>query len=174
MSSDKNVTAELDLKRSSETKFQKSSRRISKLPKCSPSKLNSSRPNTAEANQPTLDFVTRMKLKEKISELQQLNNELRFKLTTVEAKLRTKDTELIAAESLNKQMKQLLDKHINREQELNSQVLNLERKVTKFSQQLRELEEGTSSSIKPFIIDNMVATVKNVYLYTKPSNRSGN
>ncbi|XP_037046936.1 coiled-coil domain-containing protein 102B-like [Bradysia coprophila] len=141
MSNEKAVLPELNLKRSSETKLQKSSRRVSKLPKCSPSKLNGSRPQTAEANQATLDFPTRMKLKEKISELQQLNNELKFKITTAEAKLKTKDTELIAAESLNKQIKQLLDKHINREQELNVQILNLERKVTKFSQQLGELEE---------------------------------
>lgn len=118
---------------------------MSRLPKCSPIKSHSVRPKTAdthEVNEQTLDFPTRMKLKEKISELQQLNNELRFKLTTAEAKLKAKDSELITADTLNKQIKHLLDKHINREQELNVQILSLEKKVTRYQQQLNSLEEG--------------------------------
>lgn len=131
-------------KRSSETKLLKSTRK-SRLPKSSPNKTTLNRPKTTDTqgNETTLDFPTRMKLKDKISELQQLNNELRFKLTTAETKLRAKDSEVIAAESLNKQIKQLLDKHINREQELNSQIMNLEKKLAKINQQVVELEEGT-------------------------------
>lgn len=145
MSHNKEVISEPTLsKRLSETKLQKSARRVSRLPKCSPIKSHSLRQKTndTEGNQEALDFPTRMKLKEKISELQQLNNELRFKLTTAEAKLRAKDGELIAAESLNKQIKQLLDKHINREQEQNSQILNLEKRISKAGQQISEFEEG--------------------------------
>lgn len=129
-------------KRLSETKSKKSIRRASRLPKCSPIKPNRPKTVDTETNEHALDFPTRMKFKEKISELQQLNNELKFKLTTAETKLRTKDSELIAAESLNKQIKHLLDKHINREQELNAQILNLEKKISKLSHQLNELEEG--------------------------------
>lgn len=147
MSDIQEVIPETNLsKRLSETKSKKSIRRASRLPKSSPNKSNLARPKTADdGNEQTLDFPTRMKLKEKISELQQLNNELRFKLTTAETKLRTKDSELIAAESLNKQMKHLLDKHITREQELNGQILNLEKKVAKLHHQLDELEEGLIS-----------------------------
>lgn len=131
-------------KRSSETKLHKSNRK-SRLPKSSPNKSN--RPKTTESEGNQLDFPTRMKLKEKISELQQLNNELRFKLTTTETKLKGKDSELIAAESLNKQIKQLLDKHITHEQELNGQILNLEKRVTKTTQQMMEMEEGILTCI---------------------------
>lgn len=138
-------------KRSSETKLKKSGRRVSKLPKCSPIKSNSVRPITADPNEQALDFPTRMKLKEKISELQQLNNEMRFKLTTAETRLKAKDSELIVVESLNKQIKHLLDKHINREQELNGQIVNLEKKVTKFQHQISELEEGTYFEIISFV-----------------------
>lgn len=68
---------------------------------------------------------------------------MRFKLTTAETRLKAKDSELIVVESLNKQIKHLLDKHISREQELNAQLINLEKKVTKFQNQISELEEGT-------------------------------
>lgn len=123
----------------SETKPKKLVRRVSRLPKCSPVKSNRKTADTEQA----LDFPTRMKLKEKISELQQLNNELKFKLTTVETKLREKDSELIASESLNKQIKNLLDKHIIREQDLKSQIINLDKKISKFNVQLSDLEKGT-------------------------------
>lgn len=142
MSDIKEVISESNLtKRISETKSIKSVRRMSKLPKCTPIKLKRVESEVSQCPS-SLDFPTRMKLKDKISELQQSNNELKFKLTTAEAKLKAKDGELIAAESLNKQLKQLLDKHINREQELNIQVLNLEKKFTKINNQLSELEEG--------------------------------
>lgn len=133
-------------KRISETKSMKSVRRVSRLPKCTPIKSMHQKGAHTEGNEtpPSLDFCTRMKLKDKISELQQMNNELRFKLTTSETKLKAKDSELIAAESLNKQIKHLLDKHINREQELNTQILNLEKKLTKVSSQLSDVEEGKS------------------------------
>lgn len=146
MSDIKEVISETSLsKRSAETKSKKIARRVSRLPKCSP--IKSTHPKTAadDCNEQTLDFPTRMKLKGKIAELQQLNNEFKFKLTTMEAKLRTKDSELIAAESLNKQIKHLLDKHINREQELNSQILNLDKKLSKITQQLSDIEEGMIS-----------------------------
>lgn len=150
MSDIKEVISQANLsQRISETKSKKSVRRMSRLPKCSPVKSHSVRPttaNTVEADEQTLDFPTRMKLKEKISELQQLNNELRFKLTTAEAKLKAKDSELTTADTLNKQIKHLLDKHINREQELNVQILSLEKKVTRYHQQINYLEEGKGYS----------------------------
>lgn len=145
MSDTKETIPETNLaKRPSETKSMKSIRRVSRLPKCTPNKCNLQKLAQTEGDEPPpLDFGTRMKLKEKISELQQLNNELRFKLTTAESKLKAKDSELIAAESLNKQIKHLLDKHINREQELEVQILNLEKKLTKATNQLNDVEEST-------------------------------
>lgn len=146
MSDIKDVISETSLsKRSSETKSKKTVRRASRLPKCSPIKSNPPKTGDIESSEVALDFPTRMKLKEKISELQQLNNELKFKLTTVETKLRARDGELITAESLNKQIKNLLDKHIHREEDLKSQISNLDKKISKFNLQISDLEEGTDS-----------------------------
>ncbi|KAJ6643124.1 hypothetical protein Bhyg_08080 [Pseudolycoriella hygida] len=125
-------------------KTKKSICRVSRLPKSFSSKMHSIQSKSLDAmenDQQILDFPTRMKLKERISELQQLNNEMKFKLTSLETKLKTKESELITSESLNRQIKQLLDKHINREQELNCQILTFEKKLAKANQQVRELEE---------------------------------
>lgn len=131
----------------SESKLLKPIRKISRLPKCTPIKPNLSNQKAEQSDgnslcSPTLDFQTKMKMKNKISELQQANNELKFKLTAVEIKLRTKDGEVIATDSLNKQLKHLLDKHINREHELNNQIVNLEKKISRVNKQLADMEEG--------------------------------